>query len=1190
MRTVDRTLPARRHHAVLASADPLRIVRPAMQSMAGADPSESPSDASASDESRAASSDAHAEADRAPVAAAATPSPATAPLRSPAQAAAPAASAPHAAPAPNDRTVSTSDDPTPPPASARPSGLPSPDDPTRTSTGELPNEPPVALRPREDRLPAPLQIRDPDRYQIINEHGRGGLGRVFRARDKELGRDVAVKELLHRGNTAELRFFREALITARLEHPGIVPVHEAGRWPDGTPFYAMKLVQGRPLKALIDECKTLEDRLALLPHIIAVADAIAYAHDRKIIHRDLKPSNVIVGDFGETVVIDWGLAKDLTDEVPELSASEAAAEGAPYRAAVAAIDGLTVAGSVLGTPAYMAPEQARGEAVDERADVYAIGAILHLLCDRPSGKRSIDLVQADLRAVTARCLAVSPTDRYQNARVLVADLRAVASGSRVSARAYTPVDLARRWFRQHRVVAIMIAAFVTTAALGSAVALERLVEERDRAITAERAVREERERLLATQARASLSVDPTATLAWLKAMSPESRLRNSLREELVPRAVGAGIATQILQTRHSVDYVAYSPSGNHLLTCSDGGELIIWRRDGTRVASTTGACIRRPVFSADGLDVFTAGATGGATSWRWQEDTFRAIHSTTSPIYDISLDGDAITLVTGPREYLRVSLQSDAALGARPTTTTLPEAVRIITATSNGVLLHNGEMCCELSTRTDIARAEGAAHIGTPRDHVTISNNEILVRAESGIIASITLDPFHVRTIDAPLVPPLARDATTFGGSVDGRWLAFGDRHGSTHLVDMHTHITHHLQGHQQGITDIQFRDDTLATASADGTVRIWRLPPHEATVLRTSQESVFTLAFDKNHHRLFADGQSGSLRSWDLADGGTPPERRLLDHGATAFGLQLSPSGRFVVSPGWSGRVFVWDVDAGACIRTLRHTGIARGVAISPDERTLVSVGSDGTMWIADLQTDSPARSLQLGRGLWRATFTGNTTVVVSTEDGALLELDTATDSVFTLARHTAPIRFLLTTSKTPPFHIVAGGDDSLISVIGSRHSTWTVPVIERVHAMATSPDGTLLAVKDGSENIAIWDLANRREVTRIPFRTSSAALCFVDPTTMIAIEQSGLAVRWSRGVGVTDAWRAFEGSAFTAVCDPQPAGPMRFFVGGTEGSVFAWSLSRRRSEALSRSLESLTTVTLEQLTATITDERTIQ
>jgi serine/threonine protein kinase len=239
------------------------------------------------------------------------------------------------------------------------------DDPTRTSE-EVPPAP--TPRPPSHRLAAPLQHRDPDRYEVLGEHGRGGLGTVSRAHDKELGRDVAIKELLSRGDVGEIRFLREALITARLEHPGIVPIHEAGRWPDGTPFYVMKLVAGRSLKELIAERATVEERIELLHHVIAVADAVAYAHKRKIIHRDLKASNVIAGDFGETVVIDWGLAKDLT------AAEETGLDQGPYR--VTAHDDLTATGDVLGTPMYMPPEQKRGEAVDQRADVFAIGVML----------------------------------------------------------------------------------------------------------------------------------------------------------------------------------------------------------------------------------------------------------------------------------------------------------------------------------------------------------------------------------------------------------------------------------------------------------------------------------------------------------------------------------------------------------------------------------------------------------------------------------------------------------------------------------------------------------------------------------------------------------------------------------------------------------------------------------------------
>src|SRR4051812_2271356 len=144
-------------------------------------------------------------------------------------------------------------------------------------------------------------------YRPEREIARGGMGRIVAAEDLRLGRAVALKELIDPVAEQRGRFQREALITARLQHPGIVPVYEAGRWPSGDPFFAMKLVSGRPLDRVIAETATLADRLALLPRLAAAADAIAYAHSQRVIHRDLKPANVLIGEFGETVVIDWGL-------------------------------------------------------------------------------------------------------------------------------------------------------------------------------------------------------------------------------------------------------------------------------------------------------------------------------------------------------------------------------------------------------------------------------------------------------------------------------------------------------------------------------------------------------------------------------------------------------------------------------------------------------------------------------------------------------------------------------------------------------------------------------------------------------------------------------------------------------------------------------------------------------------------
>src|SRR5215471_1538414 len=143
--------------------------------------------------------------------------------------------------------------------------------------------------------PPELPVIPEETYANPEEFARGGIGRVLRATDRSMGRVVAIKELLPGREYAQKRFIREALVTGRLEHPSIVPVYEAGRWPSGDPFYTMKLVSGRPLNVIVRGTTTLDERLALVPNIIAVAEAIAYAHSKGVIHRDIKPSNVVIG-------------------------------------------------------------------------------------------------------------------------------------------------------------------------------------------------------------------------------------------------------------------------------------------------------------------------------------------------------------------------------------------------------------------------------------------------------------------------------------------------------------------------------------------------------------------------------------------------------------------------------------------------------------------------------------------------------------------------------------------------------------------------------------------------------------------------------------------------------------------------------------------------------------------------------
>ncbi|HEV7558872.1 MAG TPA: serine/threonine-protein kinase, partial [Kofleriaceae bacterium] len=242
-----------------------------------------------------------------------------------------------------------------------------------TNAPAMPTMQPDAAHPMPNVAPP-----DMPRYEFGSEIARGGMGRVVEATDTLLGRVVALKEALDTDGEALRRFQREIRITARLEHPSIVPVHDAGHTRGGSPYYVMRKVSGRPLEKLVAAAETLGKRLALLPHVVAAAQAVAHAHSRGIIHRDIKPANILVGEFGETILIDWGLAKVIGEPDDPTAFVRAASERADEDAL------RTRAGIVYGTPGFMSPEQLRGSSIDERVDVYALGATLyHLLARRP---------------------------------------------------------------------------------------------------------------------------------------------------------------------------------------------------------------------------------------------------------------------------------------------------------------------------------------------------------------------------------------------------------------------------------------------------------------------------------------------------------------------------------------------------------------------------------------------------------------------------------------------------------------------------------------------------------------------------------------------------------------------------------------------------------------------------------------
>lgn len=363
-----------------------------------------------------------------------------------------------------------------------------------------------------------------DSKEVYAEHfnirgliGRGGIGRVFLGFDKDIEREVAIKEMAIDPKSADhklmlARFVREAKITGRLEHPGIVPVYEMGVKDDGHTYYVMRYVRGRTFYKAMEECRKRTEeasftaRMRLLDSLIDVADAVGYAHANEIIHRDLKPGNIILGEFGETILIDWGIAKKISGDHGEKDSSfDLKGLKEPLS------EEKTKYGSILGTISYMAPEQAdaRWGAVDRRSDVYSLGSILFMLLtgrkpyegerddvldcltsDRPapSPRDIADYVPPELAAICEKAMAKRQEDRFSDASELAKELKAYRDGRLVSVYAYSRTELLRRFVSRNR-VAVMAALAVMAAVLaGGGLALHYAIDAHRARVQAEKAL------------------------------------------------------------------------------------------------------------------------------------------------------------------------------------------------------------------------------------------------------------------------------------------------------------------------------------------------------------------------------------------------------------------------------------------------------------------------------------------------------------------------------------------------------------------------------------------------------------------------------------------------------------------------------------------------------------------------------